>query len=120
MPFQRFKALFTSKAILQKRFLLMLRIEQGTFTQSVNAAPRRSSQGQVDARPSAPRQPAARPASGERRYSQPAEPRLAARPGMGLEGGQQGGGPTAEQRFASCPAHVTFCKTALLFLAVLM
>ena len=67
------------------------------------AAPRRSSQGQLAAGPSAPRQlAAALPSNGERRYSQPAEPRSAPRPGMGLEGGQQGGGPTAEQRCHSC------------------
>lgn len=81
------------------------------------AAPRRSSQGQIAAGPLAPRQLAARPASGERRYSQPAEPRPAPRPGMGLEGGQQGG-PTAEQRclLIMCPLHVTLCTAGYMLL----
>ncbi|DBB05985.1 TPA: hypothetical protein ACH3X3_009975 [Trebouxia sp. C0006] len=64
-------------------------------------APRRPSQGQLAGAapvPSAPRQLAARPVSGEHRYSQPLESRPAARPGVGLEGGQQGAGPTAEER----------------------
>lgn len=61
----------------------------------------RPSQGQLGAAapgPSVPRQLPARPVSGERRYSQPVEAQPAARPGMGLDGGQQGAGPTAEQR----------------------
>ena len=85
------------------------------------AAPRQSSQGQVAAGPLAPRQLAARPSNGERRYSQPAEPRSAPRPGMGLEGGQQGVGPTAEQRcllticpFACFPVQSRLCVPALL------
>ena len=74
--------------------------KENEVQQSYVAVPRRPSQGQMQmaAGPSPPRQLPARPPSGERRYSQPAESRPAARPGMGLEGGQQAGGPTAEQR----------------------
>ena len=73
------------------------------------AAPRRPSQGQLAGAapvPSAPRQLAARPVSGEHRYSQPLESRPAARPGVGLEGGQQGAGPTAEERYI-CMHHMS-------------
>lgn len=81
------------------------------------AAPRRPSQGQVAAGPSAPRQLAPRPSNGERRYSQPAEPRPAPRPGMGLEGGRQGGGPTAEQRclLPTCLLHCVSCRAAYVY-----